>query len=171
VIRSALAVVAALLGLALPAPSARAHGAEGLAYQGVSGPYLISVFDGRALEGSDLVEYRLVLTQDPKDGQLGEQAPAAPVARAQVVITDAKGANTTAEGIGNVYSFALADMAQTVKVAVDAAHGRTVLAVAVHGVEGSGGGTADRRDWLVPAVVAGGLLLVVGVLRRRAVRS
>lgn len=165
-----LTAVAAALVLALPLPSARAHGAEGLAYQGVSGPYLISVFDGRAVEGSDLAEYRVVLTQDPKDGQLGAKAPLEPVPGARVIVTDATGAHTTAEGIGNVYFFSLAAVTQAVKIAVQAAPGHTLFEVEVHGIEGSDSAVVRRR-WPSPGALAavgvGALLLIVFLMRRR----
>lgn len=162
-----MAAVTAVFAICLPAPHAAAHGAENLAFQGVSGPYLISVFDGRATDRGDQAEYRLVLTQDPKDGQLGAQAPVAPVPGARVLITPAQGGVTTANGIGNVYFFSLPNVAQQVTVTIEATQGPTSLQVQVHGLndERQPPNSAGRSSTLVVLAALGTVLLTVLALR------
>ena len=144
------------LGLATPAS---AHGANDLAFQGVSGPYLVSFFDGRTTGNTGEAEYRLVLTADPGDGRLGEAAPAAPVPRAVVDVTDSSGRTHRAEGIGNVYSVVLADRTQRLNILIEAPAGRTALTVNVHRLPTSPKQTKSRPPVLVAAVLSGPALL------------
>lgn len=166
-----LPALALLLAAVTPAASARAHGAEGLAHQGVSGPYLVSVFDGRAVEEEDRAEYRLVLTEDPKDGQLGAAAPVVPVPRAVVTVTDADGRTHRAEGIGNVYFFTLADRTQPLRLTISGPPGSTSLDVTVHGLEQVDSATSTRVVLLLTGALLLGLLVAILHLRRRGRRA
>jgi hypothetical protein len=169
--RLILAVGAVLMccwGFAAPVS---AHGANDLAFQGVSGPYLVSFFDGRTTGIAGEAEYRLVLTADPGDGKLGEEAPAAPVPRAVVEVTDSSGRTHRADGIGNVYSAVLEDRTQRLEVMIDAPAGKTALSVNVHRLPTSPPRSTSRRPILAAAVLGGSVLMAltgwVAIRRRR----